>query len=90
MELTGQDFEALSDTKMQWAGYEWETKLDRFANLNETDLVYSWAYWFDCYAALVLARTFLINNRWRFSHSWDEGAGQYILVTDYVLIYGGN
>ena len=87
MQISARDFESLSDTQMQWAGYDWQTKLDRFANLSETDLVYSWAYWFNCYAALMLARTFLLNEDWNFSWSWDEGFEQYILVTDYALIY---
>ena len=87
MELTPQDFEALSNTQMQWKGYDWEKQSGRFTSPPNFD--FKWGYWFDCYSALVLARTFLSNNGLAFQHFFDEETEEYVLITDYALEYAG-
>lgn len=85
MKLDGNDFNLLCETKMQWAGYEWEVQKNRFT-FDESEFSFKWAYWFDSYAAVILARTFLTEQNYKFAHSFDEAQGQYVLVTDYVSL----
>jgi len=87
MELTPQDFESLSDTQMQWKGYDWEEQAGRFTS--PPNFEFKWAYWFDSYAALLFARLFLSEREAAFQHFFDEGTEQYVLITDYALEYVG-
>ena len=85
MKLDGNDFNLLCETKMQWAGMQWEAIAGRFIDLDVNDYNHLWAYWFDSYAAVILARTFLSEQNIPFAHSFDEAQGQYVLVTDFSL-----
>ncbi|CAB4161722.1 hypothetical protein UFOVP1201_5 [uncultured Caudovirales phage] len=81
MLITAKDFEALSNTKMQWAGYGWESQSDRF----DQELFYEWpwAYWFEDAASMILARMFLFNLGRGFEFAYDEATDNYIIVTNY-------
>jgi len=87
MELTAKDFDSLSNTQMQWKGYEWEKQADRFTSSPNFD--FKWAYWFDSYTALLFARIFLSGKEAAFQHFYDEGTEQYVLITDYAVEYAG-
>ena len=79
LKLSEQDFENLWDSSMEWGG-EWEIQWERFT----PTVSYGWkrAYWFDSYASLILARTFLKENENDFQFASDE-AGGWVLLTDY-------
>ena len=78
MKLTRIDFDNLWDNSMEWGG-EWEIQSDRF----NPNISYGWkrAYWFDTYANLLLARTYLSDNNYEFQYTSDETGG-WVLLTD--------
>jgi hypothetical protein len=78
MKLTRIDFDNLWDNSMEWGG-EWEAQGDRF----NPHTSYGWkrAYWFDTYANLLLARTYLSDNNYEFQYTSDETGG-WVLLTD--------
>ena len=72
----------LSNTQMQWNGYDWEIQADRFESHVTFD--YLWAFWFDNRTALILARNFLIQREIKFQETYDEALDQYVILTDYA------
>jgi hypothetical protein len=82
MLITEQDFDMLSNTQMQWNGYDWEIQADRFESHVTFD--YLWAFWFDNRTALILARNFLIQREIKFQETYDEALDQYVILTDYA------
>ena len=54
MNLTNEDFMHLHNTSMEW-GEHWKEQAERFEP-TVTDFEWRWAYWFDSYPSLLLAR----------------------------------
>jgi hypothetical protein len=81
MLITAEDFEALSNTKMQWAGIDWDSQAKRFNAELYND--WDWAYWFDDAASMILAKAFLDQNIRGFQCAYDDGSENYIIVTNY-------
>lgn len=81
MLITAEDFEALTNTRMQWAGYDWQDKGDRFSP--SITFNWTWAYWVDDAASIILAKNFLYQREIDFEAAFDEATGNYIIVTDY-------
>jgi len=83
MKITKNQFEALTDAQMEWAGEsDWSKQLDRF----EDTICWShkFIYWVENYASIILATEFLKQNRFDFSISYDNAIGQYCFTTDYA------
>jgi hypothetical protein len=83
MLITEQDFDMLSNTQMQWNGYDWEIQADRFESHVTFD--HLWAFWFDNRTALILARNFLVQREIKFQETYDEALEQYVILTDYAV-----
>jgi hypothetical protein len=83
MLITEQDFDMLSNTQMQWNGYDWEIQADRFEPHVSFD--HLWAFWFDSRAALILARNFLIQREIKFQETYDNAMDQFVILTDYAV-----
>ena len=79
MKITSDDFTSLFDTSMEW-GREWEIQSDRFS----PDVSYDWkrAYWYESYANLMIARTYLSQEGYECQMSSDETGG-WVILTDY-------
>jgi len=82
MIITEKDFDSLSNTMMQWAGYDWEVQADRFTS--EIGFQWGWAYWFNDAVSMILAKNFLIQREVAFDVTYDEAVDNYLIVTDYV------
>jgi hypothetical protein len=79
IDLTAADFERLWVNSMRWQGINWEEQAARFDPLPEFSWTY--AYWFDEYAALKMAEGFLSADQCSI-HS-DE-AGGWVILTNYA------
>jgi hypothetical protein len=82
MIITEKEFDSLSNTKMRWAGYEWEDQVGRFDP--EIGFQWGWAYWFNDAVAMILAKNFLLQREVAFEVTFDEAVENYLIVTDYV------
>ena len=83
MIITAKDFEHLTTNQMEWNNVDWEKQLQRFIDLDSKP-AFEYIFWVDSAASLIMARHFLIENGHPFKQSYDEGADQYALITDYV------
>jgi len=79
IDITAADFERLWVNSMKWRGIDWEDQAARF--VPRPDFTWTYAYWFDEYAALKLAEGFLTSDECRI-HS-DE-AGGWVILTNYA------
>ncbi len=79
MKITSNDFTNLFDTSMEW-GKDWEHMAYRF----DLKISYKWdrAYWFENYANLIIARTYLEQNGYEYEITSDM-AGGWAILTDY-------
>ena len=83
MLITTKDFEHLITNQMEWNNVDWENQLERFIDLDSKP-AFEYIFWVDSTTSLILARHFLIENGHPFKQSYDEGADQYALITNYV------
>jgi hypothetical protein len=83
MFITENDFNMLSNTQMQWSGYDWEIQADRFTE--DITFDYQWAFWFDSLPALIMARTFLMQREIKFQETYDDALEQFVILTDYSV-----
>jgi len=83
MFITENDFNMLSNTQMQWSGYDWETQADRFTQ--DITFDHQWAFWFDSLPALIMARTFLMQREIKFQETYDDALEQFVILTDYSV-----
>lgn len=83
MFITENDFNMLSNTQMQWSGYDWETQADRFTENVSFD--FQWSFWFDSLPALIMARTFLMQREIQFQETYDDSTEQFVILTDYSV-----
>jgi len=84
MIITEKDFDSLSNTMMQWAGYDWEDQANRFNS--EVGFQWGWAYWFDNAASMILAKNFLMQKEAAFDVTYDEALNNYLIVTDFITM----
>lgn len=85
--LLAKDFEALINTKMQWAGYGWKSQTERFVAELYND--WDWAYWLDDAASMILAKMFLDQNGRGYQYAYDKNTENYIIVTNYDIAKAG-
>jgi hypothetical protein len=83
MFITENDFNMLSNTQMQWNGYDWEIQSDRFTD--GISFEFQWAFWFDSLPALIMARTFLMQREIKFEETYDDALEQFVILTDYSV-----
>lgn len=83
MFITENDFNMLSNTQMQWNGYDWEIQSDRFTD--GISFEFQWAFWFDSLPALIMARTFLMQREIKFQETYDDALEQFVILTDYSV-----
>jgi len=83
MFITDNDFNMLSNTQMQWSGYDWETQADRFSP--DIAFEFQWAFWFDSLPAAIMARTFLMQREIKFQETYDDALEQFVILTDYSV-----
>jgi rhamnogalacturonyl hydrolase YesR len=83
MFITENDFNMLSNTQMQWSGYDWEIQADRFTA--DISFEFQWAFWFDSLPALIMARTFLMQREIKFQETYDDALEQFVILTDYTV-----
>jgi hypothetical protein len=83
MFITENDFNMLSETQMQWAGYDWEIQSGRFTEGLSFD--FQWAFWFDSLPAMIMARTFLMQREVKFQETYDDALEQFVILTDYSV-----
>ena len=83
MLITEQDFNMLSNTQMQWNGYDWEIQADRFTE--NISFEFQCAFWFDSLPALIMARTFLMQREIKFQETYDDALEQFVILTDYSV-----
>jgi len=81
MKLTSEDFMYLHHTSMEW-GSHWKNQAKRFEPPAERILA-SWAYWFESYSALLLARQFLNQHMFPSTIFFDTATQEWMLLTDY-------
>ena len=81
MNLTNEDFMHLHNTSMEW-GKHWKKQAERFEP-TATDFTWRWAYWFDSYPALLLAREFIEEEFWACEIFYDMGSEQWMFLTNY-------
>jgi hypothetical protein len=83
--VTAEDFGYLSHTSMQWFDYarDWELKIAEGRFMPKPSLNWDWAYWYETYSDLILARTFLPVNEHAYSVVSDEFTGNWMILTDY-------
>lgn len=85
MNITELDFEQLHSTSMRW-GNDWCQHKDRFRCFKPINYAFRWAYWFDDYPALMIARQFLENINSEYQEMYDEAMDQYLIVTNYITL----
>lgn len=83
MFITENDFNMLSNTQMQWNGYDWEIQSDRFTD--GISFEFQWAFWFESLPALIMARTFLMQREIKFQETYDDALEQFVILTDYSV-----
>jgi len=81
MNLTNEDFMHLHNTSMEW-GEHWKEQAERFEP-TVTDFEWRWAYWFDSYPALLLARQALEQQDIPSRSFWDMASREWMLLTYY-------
>ena len=81
IKINSNSFEHLWDNSMAWAGTDWQAQAERF----EPKPKYNWkyAYWFESYPALLIARAFLESQGKRHAIHSDE-AGGWVLLTNFA------
>lgn len=81
MNLTSEDFMHLHSTSMEW-GNHWKKQAERFEPSVE-QFNWRWAYWFESYTALLLAREFIEQDFWASETFFDMACGEWLLLTNY-------
>ena len=81
MKLTCNDFMYLHHTSMEW-GSHWKKQAKRFEPPAER-IGFRWAYWFESYPAILLARDFLTENAFPSLVFFDTATQDWMLLTDY-------
>ena len=83
MFITENDFNMLSNTQMQWSGYDWEIQAGRFTQ--DISFEFQWAFWYDSLPEMIMARTFLMQREIKFQETYDDALEQFVILTDYSV-----
>jgi hypothetical protein len=85
MRITEKDFEALTNTSMEWSKTDWSEMAWRF----EFDAVpdQGFIFWVDNYASLLFCRQFCEERGHTFTASFDEGGEDWCFITDYAATW---
>jgi hypothetical protein len=85
IQVTAKDFKYLASTSMQWFEYanDWRVKREEGRFNPKPHLNWEWAYWYETYSDLILARTFLQINEHAYFVIFDEVIEQWMILTDY-------
>ena len=82
MNLSTEDFGRLFTTAAQCDRGGIRTLAHRLEPM-PCSLDWNWIYWFDSYAALLLARQFIEDLHWVTETAFDDGCEEWVLVTNY-------
>ena len=82
IDMKAADFEQLWSSSMLWKNQDWQVQADRF----HPNPLFTWtyAYWFDHYAALKMAEGFISSLGKKFAIHSDEGTSDWLMLTNYA------
>ena len=79
------DFENLTTTSMGWdKSWLHHVEAGRFPKFNKSDFIATHIYWFDCYAAVVAAKSILREMGEDYKVSMDEVMTDWAIITTYT------
>lgn len=90
LRMSDRDFEMLPVTTMEWAGVDWPAQDGRFKPFRPGEPIvwrYRFAYWFEAWGNVILARCFLesLLHEYQILIEEDGEESPFLIVTDYKM-----
>ena len=85
MKITEKDFEALTNTSMEWTKEDWSEQEFRFDF--EASPESGFIFWVDDYASLMFCRQFCEERGFTFTSSFDEATEDWCFISNYAATW---